>query len=954
MTGGSGRVMLITGATGFIGSHLAIAAADTYVVRSLTRTDWTGPPAVPTGRRYFGNLPFGIPESAFEDVHVVVHCAATAEPNERKARAINVDGTVRLAELARKHGVETLIFLSSQSARPDAISAYGRTKFLAEQELLSLHGLRVIILRPGLVVGPGSSGLFSRLVSSVMRLPLVPLPDGGRGVVQPIQVDDLCEAILRCDRESSELDRAILKLGDPKGERLADFVQEIAMAYLGHPRPTVSIPLGPIEAAVRHTETLRLPLPISSTNLRGLRTVELMPTADDMERLGIPIRTVSEMLRMESMEGGELDPLDERAVRLLLVGAGRVGFVHALTLSRLRGAVLVGIVDRKPGAVSFLQKLGVASPGFRELDNAIEATRADAAVIATPPGTHLPLALTCLQRGLSAMVEKPLARTEGNLEQFERLISEFPDQALHVGYLMPRLPTIAASLDDLRAGRLGRVEGFMGVTLVSLIEGGETKRWEVLRDSSGGGALINAGGHVLSMIRAAFGDPETIEAQTARLGSTEVEDSIVVSFEYPGFRGVHYCSWSIPGFPRQRNVLNVYTDRGRLMLVDGTAVFVGNDGVVELRHSLDVDVGFNVAPDYVGAGFTVELNDLATAVRTGRPGPMEATEAIALERVLFGIYRAAREVRTFSVQEQETKRLPTAGLALTSTKGARKPAKGTIQKILDLRDLDTDSVSVVPPSVPLIQDWDGLVVSAAQSHAMRKNLRGNNRVRITLPDFQSQSRLLAMARYGEVIRRMGVSGVTRAARAAAPIAVRERGPTFWVAGFGMLGAALKEVPQQFQGTLLLHGSLADTALILKRLDMLERLLITCRRARPRARVGFHTSLTAEAPNAIALLDTPVDELSVLTSPDAIGMSDIVATIREAAPAELSVLAEIGPGPAVLHRIAAMTPEPWAHGADAVVIGLDAVPALADARRRQLAQAWAEAFPGLSLPEEMPW
>jgi hypothetical protein len=332
---------------------------------------------------------------------------------------------------------------------------------------------------------------------------------------------------------------------------------------------------------------------------------------------------------------------------------------------------------------------------------------------------------------------------------------------------------------------------------------------------------------------------------------------------------------------------------------------------------------------------------------------MEATEAIALERVLFGIYRAAREVRMFSFQEHETKRLPTIGLSLSSTKGVGKPAEGGIRRILDLRDLDAYSVSSVRPGASLIHDWDGLLVSAAQSHLMRKNLRGNDRVRITLPDFQSQSRLLAMARYREVIRRMGVSGVTRAVRAAAPIAVRDRRPTFWVAGFGMLGAALKDIPRRFQGTLLLHGSLADTALILNRLDMLERLLVTCRRARPRARVGFHTSLTAEALNAVALLDTPVDELSVLTSPDAIGMSDILASIRQVAPAELSVLAEIGPVPAIVHRIAAMTPEPWAHGADAVVIGLDAVAALADARRRQLAQAWAEAFPGLSLPEEMP-
>ncbi len=946
--------MLITGATGFIGSRLAITATDQYGVRTLSRADWIGPPAVATGRRYLGNLPGVIPEAAFEGVHVVVHCAATAEPNERKARAINVDGSIRLAELARNHGVETLIFLSSQSARPDAISSYGKTKFLAEQELLSLDGLQVIILRPGIVVGPGGGGLFGRLVSSVVRLPLVPLPDGGRTIVQPIHVDDLCEGILRCDRESAELDRTILKVGDPKGQRLAEFVQEIALAYLGRRRPTVSIPLGPIEAIVRLAEALHLPLPVSSTNLRGMRRVELMQTANDMERLGLPIRTVSEMLRLEPKVGGELDDLDERAVRLLLVGAGRVGFVHALALSRMRGAVLAGIVDRKPGAVSFLKGLGVASPGYRDLNDAIESTRADAAVIATPPGTHLPLALTCLQRGLAAMIEKPLARTERELDQFELVTGEFPDQPLHVGYLMPRLPTIAARLDDLRAGRLGRVKGFMGVTLVSLIEEGETKRWEVRRDDSGGGALINAGGHVLSMIRAAFGDPETVDAQMARLVSTEVEDSMIVSFRYPGFRGVHYCSWSIPGFPRQRNTLNVYTDRGLLMLVDGTAVFVGNDGAVELSHSLDVDVGFNVAPDYVGAGFTAELNDLVMAVRTGRPGPMVANEAIALERVLFGIYRAAREVRTFSIVGQEAKPLPTTGLALSPTQSRRKPEDGAVGRILDLRDLDAYSLSGTRPIASLIQDWDGLLVSATQVHATQQNLRGVNQARITLPDFQSQSRLLAMGRYKEVIRRMGVSGMTMAARAAAPVAVRDRRPTFWVAALGMLGAALKEIPQGFQGTLLLHGSLADTALILNRWDMLERMVDTCRRARPCARVGFHTSLAAEALNAMALLDSQIDEVSVLTSPDAIGMSDILAAIREAGLAGLRVSAEVGPAPSIVHRIAALTPERWAHGADAVVVGLDASPALADARRHELAHAWAQAFPGLSLPEEMPW
>ena len=291
------RTMLITGATGFIGSRLAgVALNRQYVVRSLSRSDWTGPPAVPREQRYRGSLPEAIPGEVMQGVDVVVHCAACVDEGEKIATAVNVDGSTRLAALAIKEGVESFIYLSSQSSRPDALSIYGKTKYAAEQVLLSLNEINVIVLRPGLVVGPGGTGLYQRLNRMVGSMPVIPLLGGGRAIVQPIHVDDLCAAIIRCDELGKTLNKATLKLGCPQGLTLAEFLQAIAQARLRGPKRTLSIPLWPVEFVVRLFERIGISLPITSGNLKGLKSVEKMDTAADMARLNLILRPLNEML----------------------------------------------------------------------------------------------------------------------------------------------------------------------------------------------------------------------------------------------------------------------------------------------------------------------------------------------------------------------------------------------------------------------------------------------------------------------------------------------------------------------------------------------------------------------------------------------------------------------------------------------------------------------------------
>jgi hypothetical protein len=273
-----------------------------------------------------------------------------------------------------------------------------------------------------------------------------------------------------------------------------------------------------------------------------------------------------------------------------------------------------------------------------------------------------------------------------------------------------------------------------------------------------------------------------------------------------------------------------------------------------------------------------------------------------------------------------------------------------MRRVLDLRDVSAAAAGAYLANVAAT-GWDEVALYAEQLRAIDTPAARARRLRVTVPDFLTQSRLLSNKRYREVIAGMGAAGVAAALRTAMPVLPSERAATFWVAAMGLLGAALHAVPPRFDGVLLLHGALADFALSLRRLDMLDRMLAACRTARPRARVGFHTNMAEETRAALWSLETRVDEVSVLTAPRASGMTAVLDALRRAAPGgEARITAEVGLAPAVVHRAAAAAPERWALGADAVLIGSWGEPQVGGARRSEMEREWAKAFPGLTMPD----
>ena len=143
----------VTGASGFIGRHvLPLLAEAGHATVSLWRRG-----TAPIGATVQGDLDDADAlRRLVEGADLVLHVAGLV----RCARPIafdvvNREGTRRVAGAARAAGVERLILVSSLAARHPSVSAYARSKALAEAEAGTAYGESLTIVRPPAVYGPG-------------------------------------------------------------------------------------------------------------------------------------------------------------------------------------------------------------------------------------------------------------------------------------------------------------------------------------------------------------------------------------------------------------------------------------------------------------------------------------------------------------------------------------------------------------------------------------------------------------------------------------------------------------------------------------------------------------------------------------------------------------------------------------------------------------------------------
>lgn len=181
----------ITGVSGYVGSRLSAALARTMDVVPISRR------AIAGGIQW--DLEGGkdiAPQLRERGVTSLVHAAwdfrcIAAKENER----INVEGSRRLFDAAERAGVERIVFISTISAFDGARSMYGQSKMRVEK--MVLEGRGGIVIRPGLVWGDGSGGMFGALKKQVDKGGIMPLIGSGCYPQYLVHEDDLGDAVLQ-------------------------------------------------------------------------------------------------------------------------------------------------------------------------------------------------------------------------------------------------------------------------------------------------------------------------------------------------------------------------------------------------------------------------------------------------------------------------------------------------------------------------------------------------------------------------------------------------------------------------------------------------------------------------------------------------------------------------------------------------------------------------------------
>lgn len=174
--------VLITGASGFVGYHLVEAAQArglevTAAVRKSSQVDHLRSLNISYVFPDFGNLASLKQELERGQYDYIIHAAGvTKAPTQEAYNRVNADYTVLLAQAAQEanYPVKKMVFMSSLAAvgplyddvsritegtLPQPVTAYGKSKLLAEERLRGLT-LPLIILRPTAVYGPREKDIF--------------------------------------------------------------------------------------------------------------------------------------------------------------------------------------------------------------------------------------------------------------------------------------------------------------------------------------------------------------------------------------------------------------------------------------------------------------------------------------------------------------------------------------------------------------------------------------------------------------------------------------------------------------------------------------------------------------------------------------------------------------------------------------------------------------------------
>lgn len=284
-------MILITGATGFVGSHLLefLKEVDTPV-RCLVRSEEKGRRVRSLGfEAVLGDVQDRDSlDGAVEGIESVVHLVGIIEEKEgADFETVHVGGTQKLVDAAQATGVNTLFYQSALGADPDSPYRYLKTKGEAEQIVRS-SGIPYTIFKPSLILGK-KDGFTERMKQLLTAGPVVPVPGDGMAKLQPIYIGDWVKCLQQA-MVTEKMRNKTYELGGPEQLTYNEILKSI-MTALGIDKPIVHLPMGMTRLALpfmglaqRAARVLGREIPAVTGELLALLSVDNICEIDSVEK----------------------------------------------------------------------------------------------------------------------------------------------------------------------------------------------------------------------------------------------------------------------------------------------------------------------------------------------------------------------------------------------------------------------------------------------------------------------------------------------------------------------------------------------------------------------------------------------------------------------------------------------------------------------------------------------
>ncbi|AWH01296.1 Gfo/Idh/MocA family protein [Rhodococcus ruber] len=354
------------------------------------------------------------------------------------------------------------------------------------------------------------------------------------------------------------------------------------------------------------------------------------------------------------------------ALRAGIVGCGKIAGNHAHALQQVPGVEVVACCDPDlERAHAFAARHGIAH-AVGSVDE-LFGLGLDACTVCTPHPVHEQIVVAAAEAGIHVLCEKPIAV---DVAAADRMIAAADRAGITFGVLFqrrfwPAARRIKAAIED---GRLGvPVLGEVSVLLHRPSTYYSADAWRGRWDTDGGGVLMTQAVHQIDMLQWFMGEPVRVGGfvGTRFHGEhieTEDSASAVVSFASGGTATITATTGA------DHNLGNRVTVLGATGAIASVLEFPeGREGVnelwtvpgeVELRSPYSPDVDANLDVRDINAGLTdfhtLQVQDFAEAVLTGRRPAVTGRDARASLAVVAAIYESSRSGRVVELAPAPT------------------------------------------------------------------------------------------------------------------------------------------------------------------------------------------------------------------------------------------------------------------------------------------------------------